>query len=417
MNSGLFLYRSALKLFSVAAKAAAVFNPKARLFVEGRNSIFPEIQKAVASGRKPRAWFHCASLGEFEQGRPVIEKFKEAFPAYEIFLTFYSPSGYEIRKNYALADYVFYLPIDSEFNAKKFIDLVNPQLAVFIKYEFWHFYLSELKQRGIPVISVSSIFRPGQLFFKSYGGFYRQMLGFFEHFFVQDASSKQLLQDIGVKNVTVSGDTRFDRVYALGQSSKDIPVIDRFKNGKQLMIIGSSWKEDLEVLIPFINADQNDFKFVIAPHEVNETNISAIENSVKLPAIRYSKTDDQDLSGYQVLIIDNIGLLSSLYKYGAYAYIGGAFGKGLHNILEAATYGMPVVFGDRNYSKFKEARDLVAQGGAFAIGNTAELNGVFISLANPDTLLEVGRKNSAYVRQNIGATDEIISYCKKILKD
>lgn len=415
MNSGLLLYRSALKIFSVAANAAALFNPKAKLFVAGRKNLWPEIERSLASSKGKRIWFHCASLGEFEQGRPVIEKFKSLFPTFEILITFYSPSGYEIRKNYAQADYVFYLPIDSRANAKKFVDLVNPELAVFIKYEFWHFYLSELKKRKIPVISVSSIFRSEQVFFKGYGGFYRQILSFFDHFFVQDSNSKQLLEEIGIKDVTVSGDTRFDRVHALAQNNKTVPHIEQFKNQKPVMVIGSCWKEDLDVLIPFINSQRKGLKFIIAPHEIDEHTIKTIQVSIEAPTIRYSKIKEQELSACQVLIIDNIGLLSSLYKYGEYAYVGGAFGKGLHNILEPATYGIPVIFGDRNYVKFKEAKDLIALGGAFAIGDTGELLDVFEALGKLGTLAEAGRINAAYIRNNIGATDQILNYCSNLL--
>lgn len=415
MNTGLFLYRSALKLFSVTIRSVATFNPKAKLFVAGRKDVFDKIAEAVSGKTSRKIWFHCASLGEFEQGRPLIETFKTDFPDYEIFLTFYSPSGYEVRKNYALADYVYYLPLDGASNSKKFIDLVDPQLAIFVKYEFWYYYLYELKRRNIPVLSISSIFRPDQLFFKSYGSFYREILGFFTHFFVQDNNSKLLLQELGIQNVTISGDTRFDRVFALNQNSKKISIVKNFKNQRPLLVIGSSWKEDLDLLIPFINKNAHGLQYIIAPHEIDENTIEKILTSVELPVTRYSKIKDEDSANYNVLIIDNIGLLSSLYKYGEYAYIGGAFGKGLHNILEAATYGVPVIFGDRSYAKFKEANDLIEKGGAFAVGNDSELNNVFEFLSDPVKLLEAGEINSEYIKNNIGATDEIINYCKKLL--
>lgn len=419
MNSGLLLYRSALKIFALALKGASAFNPKAKLFKDGRTHIFEEIKAAIGSKSNiPRVWFHCASLGEFEQGRPVIERFKDEYPEYEIFLTFFSPSGYEVRKDYSLADYVFYLPLDSAENARKFIDLVNPGIAFFVKYEFWYFYLYELKKRSIPVFSISAIFRSDQLFFKSYGGFYRDILQFFDHIFVQDRNSKLLLQELGIENVTVSGDTRFDRVNALRTSFKKIPLVEEFKDDKPIVVVGSSWKEDLEVLIPFINNNIFGLKFIIAPHEIHKDNIKAIQLSLKKPNIRYSEAlalSDHSLSSYNVLIIDNIGLLSSLYHYGEYAYIGGSFGEGLHNILEPSTFGIPVIFGDKNYAKFKEAKELISAGGALAIGNERELHNAFQLLADKKHLQKAGKTNADYVLANIGATDQILKYCKHVL--
>lgn len=419
MNLGLFLYRSALRIFSLALKGAAAFNPKARLFVEGRKQIFEEIRAALpANGNNPRVWFHCASLGEFEQGRPVIEKFKEIFPEYEVVLTFYSPSGYEVRKHYKLASYVFYLPIDGPENSRKFLDLIKPDASFFIKYEFWYYYLKELDTRKIPTFSVSAIFRSDQLFFKSYGGFYEEMLHFFTHIFVQDRNSKSLLNEIGIENVSVSGDTRFDRVVDLRSHSKKLPLVDEFKNNQPLLVIGSSWKEDMDVLLPFISKNKYSLKYIIAPHEIHEDNIKAIQLSVKLPSIRYSEAleiKDRSLSKYSVLIIDNIGLLSSLYSYGEYAYIGGAFGKGLHNTLEAATFGVPIIFGNKNYAKFKEATELISEGGAFAIANEKELDDAFQFLSAPGELQKAGEISAAYILKNVGATDQIITYCKQLL--
>lgn len=419
MNPGLLLYRSALKIFALVLKGVSAFNPKAKLFKDGRAHIFDEIREAIGSKINiPRVWFHCASLGEFEQGRPVIEKFKDECPEYEIFLTFFSPSGYEVRKNYSLANNVFYLPLDSAENARKFIDLVNPAIAFFVKYEFWHFYLYELKKRSIPVFSISAIFRSDQLFFKSYGGFYRDILQFFDHIFVQDKNSKLLLQELGIDNVTVSGDTRFDRVNTLRTTFKKIPLVEEFKDNKPVLVVGSSWKDDLDVLIPFVNSNKFGLKFIIAPHEIHEDNVRAIQLSINKPNIRYSEAvslSDQSLSSYSVLIIDNIGMLSSLYHYGEYAYVGGSFGDGLHNILEPATFGIPVIFGDKNYAKFKEAKELISAGGAFAIGNEKELHDVFQILTDKTQLQKAGKINADYVHDNIGATDQIIRYCKQVL--
>lgn len=416
MKPGLLLYRLSIAAFNLAAKVSALFNSKAKLFVSGRKNIFKELEQALSNSQdEKRVWFHCASLGEFEQGRPVIEQFKAAFPDYSIFLTFYSPSGYEVRKSYALAQYVFYLPLDTPGNAQRFLDLVNPCLAFFIKYEFWHFYLSEMKNRNIPVLSISAIFRPNQLFFKPYGGFYRKMLQNFDHIFVQNTASQKLLNQIGIAQVSLSGDTRFDRVAALAENKKEVPIVAQFQNGKSTLIIGSSWKEDMAVLMPFINQNRYDLKYIIAPHEISEENINAILSAATLSSVRFSQADITTVAQHNLLIIDNVGLLSSLYYYGDYAYIGGAFGKGLHNILEAATYGIPVVFGNKNYTKFQEAEDLIALGGAFTVKDSATLGQVFQEINSFASRQKAGEINRAYVKSNTGATEKIISYCKTAL--
>lgn len=416
MKLGLLLYRLSLGVFSLGVRVAALFNPKAERFVNGRKDIFDTIAKGFSPDpTTKRIWFHCASLGEFEQGRPIIEKIKATFPACAIFLTFYSPSGYEVRKHYELADFVSYLPLDSQANASKFLDIVKPHLAFFIKYEFWHYYLAEMKRRNIPVLSVSAIFRPNQLFFKSYGSFYRQMLLYFDHIFVQNQESKALLQQVGITQVSLSGDTRFDRVAALANQRKDIPLAAKFQNGQPTMVIGSSWQEDIKVLMPFINQNAYQLKYIIAPHEISETNIQAIESVTSLSCIRYSQAKLSEVDKYDILIIDNIGLLSSLYAYGDYAYIGGAFGKGLHNTLEAATYGIPILFGNKSYGKFQEANDLIALGGAFAIKDQEGLNAVFQKLSTYSSRKTAGQTNKTYVESNTGATDKIMAYCQPIL--
>lgn len=416
MKPGLLLYRFAIKTLAAATKLAAAFNPKAKLFMEGRSGIFEKLERALFNRQgEKRVWFHCASLGEFEQGRPVMERFKAAFPEYELFLTFYSPSGYEVRKNYDLAQYIFYLPLDSPGNAKKFLDLVSPHLAFFIKYEFWYYYLTELKKRGVPVLSISAIFRPDQLFFKSYGGFYKEMLHCFTHIFVQNMESLHLLQKAGVQAVSLSGDTRFDRVVALVDHRKEVPLVAKFQNGKAAMVVGSSWSEDMEVLMPFINRNAYELKFIIAPHEISEANIEAIQSATNLSVARFSQADLATVSEFDILIIDNVGLLSSLYYYGDYAYIGGAFGKGLHNILEAATYGIPVIFGNKSYSKFQEAKDLIALGGAFPVGDEKTLNKVFYRLSNYSVRQKAGEINESYVNSHTGATEKILAYCTTLL--
>lgn len=416
MKLGLLLYRLSLWVFAIGARGAALFNPKAKHFVQGRKDIFKTIAKGFSpSPSTKRIWFHCASLGEFEQGRPIIEKIKSRFPESAIFLTFYSPSGYEIRKNYELADCVSYLPLDSRVNASKFLDIVKPDLVFFIKYEFWHYYLTEMKRRNIPALSVSAIFRPDQLFFKSYGAFYKQMLLCFDHIFVQNQESKGLLEQIGIAQVSLSGDTRFDRVAALASQRKDTPLAAKFQNGQPTMVIGSSWQEDMKVLMPFINKNAFKLKYIIAPHEISEENIQAIVSVASLSCVRYSQANLSDIDQYDILIIDNIGLLSSLYAYGDYAYIGGAFGKGLHNVLEAATYSIPIMFGDKSYSKFQEAKDLIALGGAFAIKDQDELNKVFQKLSTFSKRTTAGQTNQAYVESNTGATEKIMAYCEPIL--
>lgn len=416
MKPGLLLYRFSLWIFAVGAKVAALFNPKAKLFVQGRKAIFKTIAQGISQNPSAkRIWFHCASLGEFEQGRPVIEKIKADFPGYDIFLTFYSPSGYEVRKNYPLAEFVSYLPLDSSENAKRFLDIVKPDLAFFVKYEFWHYYLAEMKKRHIPVLSISAIFRPDQLFFKPYGSFYRQMLRCFDHIFVQNQVSKELLAKIGITQVSLSGDTRFDRVASLVSQRTETPLAAKFQNGQPTLVIGSSWPEDMDVLMPFINKNSYNLKFIIAPHEISEENIQAIESATSLACIRYSQAQLSEADQYKVLIIDNIGLLSSLYAYGDYAYIGGAFGKGLHNILEAATYGVPIIFGSKSYGKFQEAKDLIALGGAFAIQNQDELSKVFQKLSQFSARTAAGQINQTYVESNTGATDKIMAYCQPIL--
>lgn len=353
-------------------------------------------------------WFHCASLGEFEQGRPVIEELKLRYPEYKIVLTFFSPSGYEIRKNYPLADVVAYLPMDTKRNANNFLNIVKPEKAFFVKYEFWYFYISELKKRNIPLYIISAIFRENQQFFKNtpWGKWYRKLLNQVDHLFVQNEKSGELLKTIGITNFTVSGDTRFDRVAAIAKSSKEIPIVDKFKGDSLLVIAGSTWKPDEELLAEFIN--QSSIKFIIVPHEVSANNINRIHQLLKKPAISFSKVSETEIDKFQVLIIDSVGLLSSIYRHGNIAYIGGGFGVGIHNILEAATFGLPLIFGP-NYKKFKEAVDLTSEGGAISISNSNELLNTLNNLIREKNELEkasvICRK---YVAKNVGSTKHII---------
>ena len=398
-------------------RLVASFNPKARLWVEGRRNWASELAQKLAGNVAPIVWFHAASLGEFEQGRPVIETFREQYPAYKILLTFFSPSGYEVRKNYDGADYVIYLPADTPGNARQFIQLVKPQMAFFIKYEFWHNYLRELKSANVPTISFSAIFRPDQLFFKNYGvgpasRFYRNMLHNFNHILVQNTESVDLLKNIGITNVTLAGDTRFDRVAQVAASKKEIPLAVAFKNGQPVLVIGSAWPEDMNVLIPFLNTFDQPLKAIIAPHEIHDDEIERWRSQLMKLSVRYSQTNVTDVCNADVLFIDNIGMLSSLYQYGEFAYIGGAFKQGLHNILEAATFGMPLFFGPE-YDKYQEAVDLVKEGGAFPISNVAELTATFTKQYADSSV--AARISHDYVQRNIGATAQVMQVVKQLM--
>ncbi|TNF40953.1 MAG: 3-deoxy-D-manno-octulosonic acid transferase [Bacteroidetes bacterium] len=402
-----FLYQLGMFFYSVFIHFGSFFNEKARLFAHGRKNWKANIAAKIDSGAK-YVWFHCASLGEFEQGRPVIEELKLKYPEYKIVLTFFSPSGYEIRKNYQLADIVSYLPLDTKRNATEFLNILKPEKVFFIKYEFWYFYISELKRRKIPLYIISAIFRENQQFFKDtpVGKWYRKMLFNVEHFFIQNEKSGELLKTIGISNFTVSGDTRFDRVAAIAGSAKEIPLVEKFKGDRLLIIAGSTWKPDEELLAEFIN--QSGLKFIIAPHEVSEGNINRIHQLLKKPAISFSKVTESEIDRFQVLIIDSVGLLSSLYRYGNIAYIGGGFGVGIHNILEAATFGLPVIFGP-NYKKFKEAVDLINEGGAFTISNYNELGQALINLIDQEYEREKATEICRnYVAKNVGSTQIII---------
>ena len=358
-------------------------------------------------------WFHASSLGEFEQGRPLIEKIKAEHPEYKILLTFFSPSGYEVRKNYGGADVVCYLPFDTPYRVKKFLDLSKPVMAIFIKYEFWDNYLSELKRRNIPVYIVSAIFRKEQLFFKWYGGMYRKVLSYFTHIFVQDDASRELLSKYGVTNVSVFGDTRFDRVQDVYKNTKQVPMVDLFVNNNRsdnqlTMVAGSSWQQDEEVYLNYFN-EHPELKLIIAPHEIHKDHLMHIESMLKRPSIRLSEATEKDIKGKSCLIVDSFGLLSSIYRYGDLAYIGGGFGAGIHNVLEAAVYGMPVIFGPK-YQKFKEARDLLQVGGAFSITDEKTFESKMEELSTYRDLLEAaGAAAGDFVKSNIGATNRIIS--------
>ncbi len=409
-----FLYHISLHVYYFLVLVASVFDPKARQWIKGRMDWRSRLRRWNTEN-KPVIWFHAASLGEFEQGRPLIDKIRESQPQIKILLTFYSPSGFEIRKNYTGADLVMYLPLDTSYNARLFIKLVNPAATVFIKYEFWHFYLKELHITKHPVYLISAIFRPAQAFFKWYGAWFRKNLRFIDYFFVQDKDSAELLHQIKVENCSVSGDTRFDRVKDLAETSKSIEIARLFSTGYDCMVAGSTWPEDEELLTRFINVSGAEIRFIIAPHEITASHISQLVSSITREHILYSQVNaSTDFINTQVLIIDNIGMLSSLYRYGKFAYIGGGFGKGIHNILEAAAYGIPVIFGP-NFDKFREARELLRQGGAYSIHDYVGLQMTIGELIrNPEKYNHSAITAGDYVRNNTGATTRIFDFLTRV---
>ncbi len=403
------LYNIGVRMYGGGIRLAAFFSPKAQKWVNGRKDIFKNIAKTVEKGA---IWIHVASLGEFEQGRPLIEKIKKEQPKQKILLTFFSPSGYELRKNYALADFVYYLPLDTKHNAQKFIELTQPSLAVFVKYEFWYHYINELEQQKIPLISISTLFRPSQIFFQWYGSWYKKILLKFDHFFVQNKISLDLLKKHQIKNSIISGDTRVDRVWSIKKNAKDFPMIAAFKNDESLLVIGSSWQPDEAIIAEFCKKNQPlPFKIIIAPHEIDDKHIQQIINQLpkSIHAIRYSNSNQSTIAQANILIIDNIGMLSGLYRYGNWAYIGGAFGKGLHNTLEPITFGLPVIFGPK-YQKFEEANWLVENGGGFTIQDQADFEKMILKLQLPDFHEKASKKALTYIQNNRGATDLIWQY-------
>ncbi|WP_341226164.1 glycosyltransferase N-terminal domain-containing protein [uncultured Arcticibacterium sp.] len=407
------LYSISIHFFNLGIKLASLFSSKAKLRSEGQNNWKKEVSKRDLN--RPLAWFHCASLGEFEQGRPVIEAFKSKKPNHQILLTFFSPSGYEVRKNYTEADIICYLPLDTKSNVEEFLEAFQPNIAFFVKYEFWRNFIAGLKERDIPVISFSTIFRASQMYFKPFSGFARKPLLQIDKFFVQNQESANLLKKIGQHNVEIAGDTRFDRVADTLKNIREIEVAKRFKNDRKTLIGGSVWPEDMEVLIPFINAS-SDLKFILAPHEIKDKQISEWEGQMKnKKVIRFSAAaKTPDLEGFDVLIIDNVGMLSSLYQYGEFAFIGGGFATGLHNILEAATFGMPIFFGDKAFEKFQEARELIEEKGAFSVKGFDDFKQIMERLLEDTTFFkETKNITSKYVKNHTGATDVILNWLQR----
>lgn len=400
-----FFYLLGVRGYAFLIRVASLWNVKAKKWIEGRRVVWDALDNWKREDHQPVYWFHCASLGEFEQGRPLMEALKEKVKC-QIVITFFSPSGYEIRKNYEGADLVIYLPRETRSNVKRFLKIVRPTTVFFIKYEFWATYIFKAKAIGAAVYSVSAVFHENQVFFKRYGGFMRKILRTFDHIFVQDQKSADLLNGIGVEH-TLAGDTRYDRVMENAAKVIAYPLIEQFVSGEKVLVIGSSWPGDEAVIFDYLKTDHFKWKVIIAPHEIDATHLLSIEKEVGLSSIRYSNLTAGALQGERVLIIDNIGMLMNVYQYANVAFVGGAFGKGLHNILEPACFGVPVIFGS-NYAKFNEAYEFIAHQIGFSISNTAEFAAVFQELEWVDRSGEVIK----FMRERIGATQMILDHIK-----
>jgi len=409
----LFIYNLIVQIAGFLLKIVALFSPEIKLFVDGRKPVFEILQKKISPNDKT-IWFHAASLGEYEQGLPVIEKIKIKYPNHKIVLTFFSPSGYEVRKNNTVADVTVYLPLDTKKNAEQFLSLVHPEMAFFIKYEYWPNYLNELRKLETPTYLISGIFRKNQLFFEWYGGFYRKALDTFTYFFVQNESSKKLLLELGKTNVAVSGDTRFDRVASILEKDNSLDFISEFKNDTLTIVVGSSWPKDENLLVDYINQTSEKVKFIIAPHNIKVEQIQELKNSISKKVVLFSEVKTRLISSLQdfdVFIIDTVGILTKIYSYADIAYVGGGYGNpGVHNILEPATFGVPIVIGP-NFSHFAEATALVNMEGCVSISNKNELFDAFSNLiANDDIRHEKGHICSTFVQMNKGATNIILKH-------
>lgn len=403
-------YRFLIVVTGWGLRLLAPFHPKIRLFVHGRKEVFSTLSKHLCPDDKV-IWMHAASLGEFEQGLPVLQRLAQAKPGYKRVVSFFSPSGYEVKKNTPQADVVVYLPLDTRKNAKMFLDLVHPEIALFIKYEFWPNYLVELEKRGIRTFLVSGLFRRSQLFFRWYGGFMRRRLRAFERFFLQDYASKGLLVSIGYSNVRVSGDTRFDRVLETRKQTKTLDFVTEFLEGRPCVVVGSSWEEDEVLLLPFINSYEGEAKFIIVPHHTDAARIEKLRQGISVSTVLFSEKEGKRLADYEVFIIDTVGLLASLYAYAQVAYVGGGMGtKGLHNILEPAVFGIPILIG-RNYKKFPEAVELVSRRGVISVPNEWGLALALRCFLGDEGIREVaGEVTAAYVEEKSGAVDVIMGY-------
>lgn len=410
------VYTLTILVYGLAIRVASLFNRKAAQWIAGRRNIFVRLQEFRESDPSPVIWFHFASLGEFEQGRSLLERMKEVYPEHRILLTFFSPSGYEIRKNYPLADHVTYLPLDTPRNAKKFVRIARPEMVFFIKYEYWYHFLSFLHQENIPVYIVAAIFRPKQVFFTWYGSWFRRQLGKITCLFVQNESSLELLDHFRIKNAKLCGDTRFDRVNAIAGHPQQFPAIGHFAGGHRLFMAGSTWPEDEELLIRLMDTKPEGLRFVIAPHEVHPERIQSLLQKIGQPAITYSSLADSGKITNGILVIDTMGMLSHLYQYATLVYIGGGFGKGIHNILEAAAFSKPILFGP-NYRRFQEATDLIRSGGAVSVATADELiRQVSALITDPILYQRSAEASGAYVQTHTGATEMIIDIVKSTKK-
>ena len=404
------IYNLGIHIYQLGIRLAGLFSDKPAKMVKGHREAYDLLKNKIDRNAR-YIWFHAASLGEFEQGRPLIERIRQEYPQYKILQTFFSPSGYEVRKNYEGADIVCYLPMDTPGNAKKFINLVNPCMVFFVKYEFWKNYLNILYNKGVPVYSVSSIFRPNQIFFRWYGKGYQQVLRTFEHLFVQNEESKKLLANIGVMNTTVVGDTRFDRVLDICAAAKQLPLVQKFKGDALTFVAGSSWGPDEDIFIKYFNAHP-EMKLIIAPHVVNDSHMKEIMSKLQRPCIRYTQATEENVQQADCLIIDCYGLLSSIYRYGEISYIGGGFGVGIHNVLEAAVYGIPVIFGPNN-KKFREAQHLLANKGGFEVNGYEDFEVLMDKFLTDEAYLQAsGQAAGDYVKNNSGAMEKIMDYVK-----
>ncbi len=408
-----FVYTFFIYCFGLFLRFAALFNGKARQWVDGRRGLFENLGKELnqaAGEKKPVIWFHVSSLGEFEQGRPVLEAVRKRWPEKRIVLTFFSPSGYEVRKKYDQADFVGYLPLDTPANARRFMEIVRPEMVFFVKYDFWFNFLKTIHEDHIPLYFISALFRKNQYFFKWYGGWFRRYLGFVTHFFVQNTESENLLRSIGIMQVTLAGDTRFDRVFSIASQPNEMPLVDKFCAGKPVFIAGSSWEPDEAVFLPMLQHRVLKLKSIIAPHDTSPGRITSIREHLNMPAICYSELDDDNADQSDVLIIDSVGILSRLYRYATVAFIGGGFGSGIHNIQEPVTFGVPVLFGP-NFHKFREARDLIESGGAFCINSAEDLEKKVMEITgNPEELERLSAICRNYVEFNRGATGKIMKF-------
>lgn len=400
-----FLYNIFIRAYSVAIRIASLFNHKANLWIQGRQNIFKKIEESLKSNERI-IWFHCASLGEFEQGRPLIEIIKKERPNYKILVTFFSPSGYEIRKDYEFADYIFYLPSDTAKNAKRFINLVNPEIAIFVKYDFWFNYFTQIRRKNIPLYLISGVFRPNQHFFKLWGAWQRKQLKNISYFFLQDEKSAKMLQSIGIEDILVSGDTRFDRVSEILIEKTDLPIIQKFKNGEKLLCAGSSWPPDEDLILDYLKSNNPELKLILAPHDISKNHINEIKIKFqKFDIAVYSETNEnEDLNDKQILIIDSIGLLNKIYRYADIAYIGGGFGDAIHNLLEPAVYGIPILYGP-NHKHFREATEMSDGKGGFPIESKEDFADTMKLLLNDSDFYRKHANNAGYyIKSNTGAT-------------